>query len=69
MGSFELYFFLEQVKNLDTSIGSNNKDILNVIPGPDVSLAINNHEDIEEHNTESEMIEITMNAEERCNNW
>ena len=37
------------------------KDIFSVIPGPDVGIATNDHEDIENSDNESEMIETAIN--------
>ena len=60
LGSFvELYFFLEQVNNLVDKIVNEVNDILKVIPGPDVTIANIDHEDIE-NGIESEMIEAAM---------
>ena len=36
------------------------KDIFSVIPGPDVGIATNDHEDIENSDNESEMIETVL---------
>jgi hypothetical protein len=45
-------------------IVNDTKDISKDLPGPDVSIAINIHEDIKDNNKESEMIETAINIEE-----
>ena len=54
-------FFLQAVNNLLDNIVNNSKDISNNVPGPDVGIATNDHEDIENSDNESEMIETAMN--------
>ena len=50
---------LEQVNNLLDKLVNEVRDILKVIPGPDVTIANNNNEDIED-TRESEMIGAAM---------
>ena len=54
-------FFLQAVNNLLDNIVNNSKDISNDVPGPDVGIATNDHEDIENSDNESEMIETAIN--------
>ena len=44
------------------NIVNDSKDISKAIPGPDVGIATNDHEDIENSDNESEMIETAMNV-------
>ena len=54
---------LEQLNNLLDKIVNEVRDILKVVPGPDVAIANNDHEDIE-NTRESEMIEAAMKIKE-----
>ena len=54
-------FFLQAVNNLSDKIVNDSKDISNDVPGPDVGIATNDHEDIENSDNESEMIETAIN--------
>ena len=53
-------FFLEAVNNLTDENVNDCTDIIRVIPGPDVGIATNDHEDIENSDNESEMIETAL---------
>ena len=47
------------------NIVNNSKDISKDLPGPDVGIATNDREDLENGDKESEMIETAMN-ESKC---
>ena len=55
-------FFLQAVNNLQDNIVKDNKDISKDVPGPDVGIATNDREDLENGDKESEMIETAMNV-------
>ena len=54
-------FFLQAVNNLLDKIVNDSKDISKDLPGPNVGIATNDHEDLKNDDNESEMIETAMN--------
>ena len=59
-------FFLQAVNNLLDNIVNNSKDISKDLPGPDVGIATNDCEDLENGDKESDQIETAINRS-KCN--
>ena len=62
----ELFLSSKAVNNLVDKLVNDCKDILKHVPGPDVGIATNDHEDLENDSKESEMIETAINRS-KCN--